>query len=83
MFAEARVRLGTRDLEERSITAWLRQHVPDVASLWPEAPLTASWFDWRRRIGADHVEALDEAWQSACRHEDLPAGASTPSQVPF
>jgi hypothetical protein len=64
MFADARTRLGFRDVEERSITSWLRRNAPDVATKWPEAPLDASWFDWRLRVSSEQVLRLDEAFSS-------------------
>jgi hypothetical protein len=61
MVAEFMARLGFRASEGRSLTAWLRQHAPEVAGLWPEAPLGANWLDWRLHVGADHVDVLDWA----------------------
>ena len=67
MYEEARARLGRRDLEERSLSSWLRRHAPDVAALWPDAPADGSWFDWRLELGPEHVTALDTAWQEIQR----------------
>lgn len=61
MFDEARGRLVSRDIEERSITAWLRRHAPAVAACWPEASVDAAWIDWRQHVGPDDVGRLDEA----------------------
>lgn len=52
--------------EERSITAWLQKNAPEVAALWPEAPLEAAWYDWRLRVGPDVVPQLDLAWRAVC-----------------
>ncbi len=65
MFAEARARFGTRNLEERSITAWLRKHAPEVAARWPEAPLDAGWLDWRQHVGREPLATLDKAFETA------------------
>jgi hypothetical protein len=67
MFSEACERFGPRAFEEGSLTAWLREHAPEVAALWPEAPVNASWFDWRRRVGPEQVEVLDRAWKEVTR----------------
>jgi hypothetical protein len=64
MFDEARRRFGCRNFEARSITIWLLENAPTVAALWPEAPIEASWLDWRRRVCTDHVVALDAAWKA-------------------
>lgn len=64
MFADAHARLGQHDLEERSITGWLRQQAPEVAGLWPEAPVTASWLDWRLHVGREHLDVLDRAFEA-------------------
>ena len=64
MFDEARQRLGFRTPDERSLTAWLRKNAPVIAALWPEAPVDASWLDWRGRVGPDHVATLDAAWKA-------------------
>jgi hypothetical protein len=50
--------------EERSITAWLGCNAAEVAALWPEAPLAASWFDWRLQVGPEAMPALDQAWSA-------------------
>jgi hypothetical protein len=55
---------GTRVSDERSITAWLRRHAPEVAALWPEAPLGASWLDWRTHAGQAAMPVLDQAWSA-------------------
>jgi hypothetical protein len=64
MCDEARARLGSRDLEEQSITAWIKKNAPAVAALWPEAPLTAAWFDWRTHVGREHLDVLDRAFEA-------------------
>jgi hypothetical protein len=65
MFDEARKRFGSRDLGGRSITAWLRKNAPEVAAVWPEAPVDAAWIDWRQKVGPDHNDVLDRAWSAA------------------
>jgi hypothetical protein len=62
MFDDARRRFGYRDLEERSLTVWLKKNAPAVAALWPEAPVDAAWIDWRQKVGPDHNELLDRAF---------------------
>ncbi len=64
MFDEARARLGSRDLEERSLTAWIKKNAPAVAACWTEAPLDASWFDWRCHVGREHLDVLDSAFEA-------------------
>jgi hypothetical protein len=55
---------GSQVSDERSLTVWLRRHAPQVAALWPEAPLGASWFDWRLQVGPEAMPALDQAWSA-------------------
>ncbi len=61
MFDEARARFGHWGVAENCITTWLRKHVPPVAALWPDAPLTAAWFDWRCRVNPENTSVLDQA----------------------
>ena len=49
---------------EGSSTAWLQQSSPQVANRWPDAPLNASWLDWRRQVGRDHMSVLDRAYRT-------------------
>lgn len=49
---------------ERSLTVWLRLRKPEVAALWPGAPVDASWLDWRQRLGPEHVADLDVAFEA-------------------
>lgn len=72
MFDEARARVGHRDLEERSITASLRKYAPEVAARWIDAPVTASWFDWRLHVGREHLDALDRAFEAVNPKLDRP-----------
>lgn len=72
MFKETRLRLGWRDVEERSLTARLRKVMPSVAALWPAAPLTAAWVDWRLHMGPEHNGVLDEAWRTVLGLERCP-----------
>jgi hypothetical protein len=72
MFDAARARLGYRDVEERSITSWLRKHAPTVAALWPEAPVEADWYSWRRKMGPSHNAVLDEAWRAVMVRDHCP-----------
>jgi len=69
MFDKAYEHFGTRDLEERSITAWLKRNAPEVSALWPDAPLEASWFDWRLKAGGEYMGQLDAAFKAALKHE--------------
>lgn len=46
---------------ERSITAWLQDHAPEVAALWPDAPMDAGWYDWRCHVPEEHTSTLDRA----------------------
>ncbi len=67
MFSEARARFGYRDVEERCLSTWLHKNAPNVAALWPDAPPTASWLDWRCRVGREHIVLLDDAWRESLR----------------
>lgn len=69
-------RFGFRAQAERSLTDWLRRHRPEVAQLWPEAPLDASWLDWRQRLGPEHVPTLDAAFEAMTRPEASKAANS-------
>ena len=44
-----------------AMTRWLREHAPEVAARWPEAPEDASWLDWRQHVGARGASTLDDA----------------------
>ncbi len=79
----ARARLGPRNDTERSITAWLRKHAPPVAALWPEAPIDASWLDWRLHVGPEHLAVLDQAFETVTGQPlltDVASGGSRPSR---
>ena len=67
MFAEARERFGYRAVEENCITTRLRKHAPTVAALWPDAPPTASWLDWRRKTGSEHMAVSDQAFAAVTK----------------
>jgi hypothetical protein len=79
MFDEARRRFGYRDVEERSMTVWIRKNAPAVAALWPEAPVDASWYHWRRKVGPDHNEVLDRAF---AHRQELYVGPDPPPRKP-
>jgi len=76
MIDEARARLGSRDLEERSFTSWIKKNAPAVASCWPQAPLDAAWFDWRQHVDREHLEILDRALEALNPKSEKPKNRS-------